>query len=134
MAGSGTEMDGRVIQMSHAISVLKDKNGIPLLLQTPVLGAELGRTWGIPLLLQQDQSPKIPNGAIFYQTSRLGGNSFPGDEPSSPLGKKMGQRLPGTPCLHSLHPPLTGSQDLLAPVLSWTSSEPPDHAPLFLEA
>ena len=49
---SGTERDGRVIQMSHAISVLKDRNGIPLFLQTPVLEAELGRTWGVPLLLQ----------------------------------------------------------------------------------
>ena len=38
--------------MSHAISVLKDRNGIPLFLQTPVLEAELGRTWGVPLLLQ----------------------------------------------------------------------------------
>lgn len=56
--GSGTEMDGRVIQMSHAISVLKDKNGIPLLLQTPVFGAELGRTWGYPFCCSRTKAPR----------------------------------------------------------------------------
>lgn len=51
--------------MSHAISVLKDKNGIPLLLQTPVFGAELGRTWGYPFCYSRTKAPRALTGPFL---------------------------------------------------------------------
>lgn len=115
--------------MSHTVTVLGHRNEISWF-SRPLCW---GLSWNEPGGAHSTAAGLKAQNPIFNQTSRLGANAFPGDEPSFPLGTKTGQSLPGTPCLHSLHPPPAGSQDLLAPILGWTCCEPPDYSPLFLE-
>lgn len=121
MGAGGTEVHG--VNVTSNQTVIGNKNGVSRV-TAPTWGWA-GHSLRGHLLLSQDPS--------LGQTSRLGGNSFPENEPFSPLGRKTGQSLPGVPCLHSLHPPPTGSRALLAPILGWTSSEPPDPSPLLPE-